>query len=141
MDIDNWIAELHRHGAQEVEQYHQKLRNFGSNEQKVFELLSEARTALLFLKNRWRVTMRDKPDLLLEYDGVSIYGEVKHMNEKETDRLDAEAMAKADPFEVVQVGSVSADEGGHGWEQMCRIAIKKESQYLEGQQNVLIFVS
>ena len=65
MDIDNWIAELHRHGAQEVEQYHQKLRNFGSNEQKVFELLSEARTALLFLKNGWRVSMREKTDLLL----------------------------------------------------------------------------
>ena len=32
--------------------------------------------------------MRDSPDLKLEYDGETIYAEVKHMNGKQTDRCD-----------------------------------------------------
>ena len=84
--------------------------------------------------------MRDKPDLMLAFGGETIYAEVKHMNEKETDRRDAAAMA-AHPFEFIPVGNVIDDEGEHSYQSMCRIAIKKESQYLDGEQNILIFVS
>lgn len=141
LSIESWISELRRRGAQEVDQYERKLQSFRDHDQKIFEMLSEARAALLFLGNGWSVTMREAPDLMLQLDGETIYAEIKHVNEKLTDRRDTEAMAKALPFEFVTVGNISQDEIGHGWEQMYRIAIKKERQYLEGQQNILIFVS
>ena len=141
ISIAPWISELKSLGAKEVDQYERKLKSFATNEQKIFEFLSEARAALLFLRNGWQVTMRDKPDLMLEFDGETIYAEVKHMNEKETDRRDAAAMAAAGQFEFVQVGNIIDDEDEHGWQGMCRTAIKKEPQYLDGEQNILIFVS
>jgi hypothetical protein len=139
--IEPWISELNRLGAKEVDQYERKLRSFGDNEQKIFEFLSEARAALLFLRSGWCVTMRDSPDLVLKFSGENIYAEIKHMNEKETDRREKAAMAEVAPLEFVQVGNVIDDEGEHGWQGMCRIAIRKVSQYLDGEQNILIFVS
>jgi len=141
MEIQQSIAALKAHGAKEVDQYERKLKSFGANDQKVFEMLSEARAALLFLQNGWQVTMRDRPDLMLECEGETLYAEVKHINEKETDRRDAEAMAAAEECEFVPVGNVIDDEQSHGWQQMCATAIHKEPQYLDGEQNILIFVS
>jgi hypothetical protein len=139
--IDQWILALRSEGAKNVDQYERKLRSLGTNEQKVFEMLSEARVALWFLRHGWTVTMRDRPDLKLEFDGETIYAEVKHMNEKDTDRRDQEAMKAADEFEFVRVGNVIADEQSHAWQQMCNIAKRKKSQYLDGEQNILVFVS
>jgi len=51
---------------------------------------------------------------MLEREGETLYAEVKHMNEKETDRRDEEAMAAAGPFEFVQVGNIIDDEKSHG---------------------------
>jgi hypothetical protein len=144
ISIEPWISELKKHGAKEVDQYERKLTSFGNNDQKIFEFLSEARAALFFLRHGWQVTMRDRPDLMLEFDGETgetVYAEVKHMNKKETDRRDEAAMAAAAPFEFVQVGNVIDDEDEHGWQGMCRTAIKKEPQYLDGEQNILIFVN
>ena len=117
-----------------------KLGSQRNNDQKVFQLLAEARAALLFLRKGWQVTMRDRPDLKLELEGQTIYADVKHQNEKETDRRDERAMA-AKPLQFMPVGNVIDDEGQHGWQGMCNTAIKKEPQYLEGEQNVLVFVS
>ena len=141
ISIDWWIAELRKLGAKDVDQYERKLRSFGQNEQKVFEFIAEARAALLFLRNGIGVTMQDRPDLRLELDTEIIYAEVKHQNEKETDRRDEARMAAAGPFEFVQVGNVFEDENQHGWQGMCATAIKKESQYVEGAQNILVFVN
>jgi hypothetical protein len=47
----------------------------------------------------------------------------------------------AGPFEFVQAGNVIEHEDGHGWQGMCANAIKNEPQYLDGEQNILIFVS
>ncbi len=140
ISIDWWIGELRRHGASEVDQYEAKLRSFRGNDQKIFELIAEARAALLFLKNGLDVTMQDRPDLRLGLNGETIYAEVKHYNEKATDRRDAAAMTAA-PFEFIQVGSVIDDEGKHGWQQMCSTAIKKEPQYASGFPNILVFVN
>lgn len=139
--IDWWIAELRKLGAKNVEPYEQKLRSFDQNEQKVFEFIAEARAALLFLRNGLSVTMQDKPDLRLELGNEIIYAEVKHQNEKETDQRDEAAMAVADPYEFVQVGNVFDDEQRHGWQGMCATAIKKQPQYVEGAQNILVFVN
>src|ERR1700720_1394019 len=85
--------------------------------------------------------MQDRPDLRLEFEGDTIYAEVKHQNEKETDRQDEAAMAAAGPFEFVQVGNVFEDEKQHGWQGMCATAIKKEPQYVDGARNILVFVN
>jgi hypothetical protein len=45
--------------------------------------------------------MQDKPDLRLELGSEIIYAEVKHQNEKETDRRDEAAMVVAGPYEFV----------------------------------------
>ncbi len=139
--IDWWIAELRKLGAKNLDPYERKLRSFDQNEQKVFEFIAEARAALLFLRNGISVTMRDKPDLRLELGNEIIYAEVKHQNEKETDRRDAAAMAVAGPYEFVQVGNVFDDEQQHGWQGMCATAVKKQPQYIEGAQNILVFVN
>ena len=140
VSIDWWIGELRRHGASDVDQYEAKLRSFRDNEQKVFEFIAEARAALLFLRNGIKVVMQDRPDLRLSFNGETIYAEVKHYNEKETDRNDAKAMA-ATLFEFIQVGNVVDDEGLHGWQQMCATAIKKAPQYAPAFPNILVFVN
>jgi hypothetical protein len=140
-EIQRWTTALRDSGAKDVDQYERKLKSLGGNDQKVFEMLSEARAALHFLTKGWQATMRDRPDLLLECEGQTLYAEVKHMNEKKTDRRDTEVMAAAAEFEFVPIGNVIADEQSHGWQQMCAIAINKEPQYADGEQNLLIFVS
>jgi hypothetical protein len=141
VSIDPWIGELRMFGAKGVDDYEKKLRSFGNDERKLTEFLAEARAALHFLRNGWEVTMRDRPDLMLRIDGETLYAEVKHMHEKETDRRDARAIANAKPFEWVQVGNIFDDENSDGWQQMCDIAVKKEPQYRAGAQNLLVFVS
>lgn len=138
--IDPVISQLRAHGAKDVDQYERKLQSFRPNEQKVFEMLSEARAAFMFLKAGLKVTMRDKPDLYLELNGQPLYAEVKHFNWKATDTRDEEVM-KAAPFEFVRVGNVVDDEGKHQYEQMCSIAIKKVTQYIADFPNVLVFVN
>lgn len=134
------LNELRRLGARGVDQYEAKLRSFGGNRQKIFEFLSEARAARLFLNNGMEVTMRDKPDLELRFRGETIYAEVKHQNEKAVDRRDDAAM-RARPFEFIRVGNVFEDERQQGYEGMCRTAIKKVAQYVDGAPNILIFVN
>jgi hypothetical protein len=139
--IDWWIAELRKLGARNVDPYERKLRSFDQDEQKVFEFIAEARAAIFFLRNGISVTMQDKPDLRLERDTEIIYAEVKHQNEKETDRRDEAALAAASPYEFVQVGNVFDDEQQYGWQGMCATAIKKQPQYVEGAENILVFVN
>ena len=134
------MARLRAHGAKDVDQYERKLRSFGSNEQKVFEMLSEARAALMFLNAGLQVTMRDKPDLYLELNGQPLYAEVKHFNWKGTDTRDEKTM-RAFPFEFVRVGNVVDNEGKHQYEQMCSIAMKKVPQYMPDFPNMLVFVN
>jgi hypothetical protein len=141
ISIDPWISELRNLGAKDVDQYERKLQSFGQNEQKIFEFLAEARAAMLFLRNGLSVTMQDRPDLRLEFEGDLFYAEVKHQNEKETDRRDEAAMAAAGPFQFVQIGNVVDDEGKHGWQGLCATAIKKEPQYVAGFPNILVFVN
>jgi hypothetical protein len=141
ISIDWWIAELKRLGAKDVDQYERKLRSFRSNERKIFEFIAEARAAKLFLTNGVGVTMQDRPDLRLDFNGEIIYAEVKHQHEKEIDRRDEARMAAAGPYEFVQIGNVFDDEQQHGWQGMCATAIKKESQYVEGFPNILVFVN
>jgi hypothetical protein len=141
ISIDWWASELRRHGAEGIDQYERKLRSFSSNQRKLLEFIAEARAALLFLKNGIGVTMQDAPDLCLNFNGETIYAEVKHQHEKETDRRDEVPMATARPYEFVQIGNVFDDEQQPGWQGMCATAIKKESQYVEGSPNILVFVS
>lgn len=141
ISIDWWIAELRRHRATGIDQYERKLRSFGSNQGKLFEFIAEARAALLFLNNGIGVTMQDAPDLCLDFNGETIYAEVKHQHEKETDRRDESRMDAAAPYEWVQVGNVFDDEQQHGWQGMCTTAIKKVSQYVEDFPNILVFVN
>src|SRR5262245_54329392 len=51
-----------------------------------------------------------------------------------------DALTRAAELEFVKVGNVEEAEGSHAWQQMCKIAVDKEPQYLEGEQNILIFV-
>jgi hypothetical protein len=140
LSISDWASALRSNGATAVDQYEEKLRSFGSNSQKVFEMLSEARAAIMFLRAGVGVTMRDKPDLFLEFNGQQLYAEVKHFNWKATDTRDEETM-RARPLEFVRVGNVVDDEGKHQYEQMCSIAMRKVSQYMAGFPNILVFVN
>jgi hypothetical protein len=61
--IDEWIAQLTAGGVAGVDQYKQKLRPNADNPSGLADLLFEARAALMFRNNGWRVTLRESPDL------------------------------------------------------------------------------
>lgn len=93
--IDDYISLLRTKGATGVDEYEQKLRGNARNQNKLDDLFFEGRAALMFLHHRWRVELRESPDLGLRLNGELLYAEVKHFYEKEQDRLDEQARLAA----------------------------------------------
>lgn len=92
--------------------YARKLRLNAGSPARLYDLLAEGRAALTFLRNGWRVEMRDSPDLMLERDGDVVYAEVKHFYRKLQDELDEQAMdAATDDDLLVPVGATVDLEG------------------------------
>jgi hypothetical protein len=138
--IEYAAATLRRAGALDVDAYELKLRRNAPNVTQVTNHLSEARVALMFIENRDRVTMRDSPDLEIEWLGVKFYAEVKHFNRKEHDEIDEAAMRRA-PGEVLIVGDTARLEGRSSYQQMSDVARKKKRQYVDGAINILVIDS
>jgi len=127
-------------GAIGVEQYEQKLKNNAKNIARLDDLFFEGRAALLFLKNRFKVTLRESPDLKIELDNEVVYVEVKHFGKKEQDRIDEKAMSETKDL-LVEIGDTTATEGSVVWEQIANVAISKADQYVMNAPNILIIES
>jgi hypothetical protein len=127
-------------GALDVDAYELKLRQNSPNPAQVINHLSEARVALMFLENGTQVTMRDSPDLEIEWLDAMFYAEVKHINRKEQDKLDEAAMRSAHD-ELVRIGDTYQIEKRHPYEQISDVARRKKHQYIDGALNILVIDS
>lgn len=138
--INQYIAQLKTEGATGLEQYKQRIKNNTKNPAVLGDLLFEGRAALMFLRNGFRVAMRERPDLQIELDGEVVYVEVKHFHEKEQDRADEKAMREAIDL-LVPNGNLTESEGAPAWKQIATVAIRKASQYMSDGLNILVIES
>ncbi|MCJ7531742.1 MAG: hypothetical protein MUO64_12010 [Anaerolineales bacterium] len=138
--LSQHIAQLKAEGANGLEQYEKKLRSNTKNPAVLGDLLFEGRAALMFLRNGFRVAMRERPDLQIELDKEVVGVEVKHFHEKEQDRVDEKAMLEATEL-LVLIGDLTESEGAPAWTQIANVAIRKASQYMSDAPNILIVES
>jgi len=102
----------------------------------------EGRAALMFSQAGFDVTLRESPDLALQFNNKQLYAEVTHFRKKEQDRLDdAKMRGLGDEDELVPYGNTYSLEGKHAWEQVYEVAIKKINQYKEHAPNMLVIES
>jgi len=136
--VSTVMANLRKAGAIDIENYERKLQNNSGVKEVLEDLLAEANAAIMFLNNNFKVTMRESPDLQIEFDGEVAYAEVKHFREKEQDLLDEKAMRESK--DLVRVSDTATSEGYKPWEQISRVAIKKavQGQYMQGASNLLV---
>ena len=134
--VDRLVAE----GAGGAEQYARRLRDNAGNPSVLDDLCFEARAAFMFLRNGFKVTLREKADLRLELGSEVVYAEVKHFRRKKQDRIDEEAMLKATDL-LVPIGDTTDTEGVHAWRQIVSVATSKANQYMEGAPNILVIQS
>jgi hypothetical protein len=132
------VAHLRETGAINVERYERKLRDNVGVQEIVEDLLAEAHAAIMFLRNNFKVTMRESPDLQIELDGEITYVEVKHFREKPQDLLDKRAMRESEG--LVRVSNTAASQNYEPWEQIAMVAIKTatKGQYMQNAPNLLV---
>jgi len=137
--ISNICTDLEEAGVQGVLEYKQRLMN--NSESTNFEdFLFEGRAALMFRKVGLDVTLRDAPDLALEFNSEQLYAEVKHFRLKEQD-LDDDARMNELGDILVPYGDTVPLEGKPAWEQVYNVAKDKISQYKENAPNILVIES
>jgi len=138
MDIGEHVARLRSAGADGLDQYEARLLHNAGNPETLANLFCEGRAALMFLRNGWQVTLRERPDLQLGWRGDFIFAEVKRFCEKEQDRLNERAMAVSAADFLVRLDDPTCTEGSTAWEQLADVAIRKAPVYVEGAANILV---
>lgn len=123
-----------------MDEYERRLRNNARNSAALDALLSEGRAALMFLRNGFQVTLRERPDLQIRLDEEVVYAEVKHFREKRQDTLDELAMLQATDT-LVPIGDTTATEGKPAWRQVAQVALRKAGQYMYDAPNILVVES
>jgi hypothetical protein len=137
--INRICAELERQGVQGTPEYKQKLMdNSASADFKDF--LLEGKAALMFRKAGFDVTLREAPDLALEFNGGQLYAEVKHFRLKEQDSIDDAKMSEPSD-ELIPYGDTVPLEGKPACEQVYNVAKRKIRQYKQNAPNILIVES
>lgn len=139
--IEHAASILRRSDARGVDSYELKLKNNRANPDQVVNHLSEARVALMFIDNGARVTMRDSPDLMIEWRGETFYAEVKHFRRKRQDEIDEEAMTNASGVLAGPIGQTQRLEGRRPYEQISDVALRKKRQYVDDAINILVIDS
>jgi hypothetical protein len=83
------------------------------------DFLLEGRAALMLQQAGFHVTLREAPDLALEFNSEQLYAEVKH-------------------FRLVPYGDAVPLEGKPAWEQVYDVAKSKIRQYKLHTSNILV---
>lgn len=136
--IQHAASTLRRFGARDVDAFEVKLRMNSNNLDQVVNHLSESRVALMFILNGARVTMRESPDLMIEWVGELFYAEVKHFRRKRQDEIDDQAMRWASGSFAGPLARTERLEGKRPYEQICDVACRKKHQYIDGAINILV---
>jgi hypothetical protein len=137
--ITRICADLEKAGVQGVPEYKQRLiANSASDNFKDF--LLEGKAALMFRQAGFHVTLREAPDLALEFNNEQLYAEVKHFRLKKQDLIDDANMSE--PGDIpVSYGNTVPLEGKPAWEQVYDVVKSKISQYKENAPNILVIES
>lgn len=139
--IGYYVGRLRTAGAHNVDEYEARLRQNASSVPSLNNFLSEAVAALMLLDYGADVTMQDRPDLAVLLKDERFYAEVKHFNRKKQDDLNDERERNAPEFEFVLLEDTIRTEGKSPYRQIADVAVKKASQYREGEINILIIDS
>ena len=134
--INRICAELERWGVQGIPEYKQKLMD-NSASANFKDFLLEGKAALMFREQCFRVTLREAPDLALEFNGGQLYAEVNHFRLKKQDLIDNAKMSEPGD-ELVPYGDTVPLEGKPAWKQVYNVAKSKISQYKENAPNILV---
>jgi hypothetical protein len=137
MDIAKHITQLRDAGAAGLDQYEKRLRNNEPHPERVKDLFYEGLAALMFLRHGFLVTLRERPDLLIELDGDAVYAEVKRFCWKILDGLNQVAMFGATAGVLVRLEGPTETEGKSAWEQIADVAVRKAPQYVDGTANIV----
>ena len=134
--INTICAELERWGVQGIPEYKQTLMN-NSASTNFKDFLLEGRAAFMFRKAGFSVTLRDAPDLALEFNGKQLYAEVTHFRRKDQDSTDDAKMSEPGD-ELIPYGDTVPLEGKPACEQVYNVAKSKISQYKQNAPNILV---
>jgi hypothetical protein len=137
--INRICADLERRGVQGIPEYKQKLMD-NSASANFEDFLLEGKAALMFREVDFRVTLREAPDLALEFNGEQLYVEVKHFRLKKQDLIDDAKMSEPGD-ELVPYGDTVPLEGKPAWEQVYNVAKSKIRQYKQNAPNILVIES
>ncbi len=137
--IPHLINELRKEGVAGLPEYERRLRSNARDTDVFKDLFFEADAALMFLHHGFEVTLREKPDLRIEWNGEVVYAEVKHFREKEQDRIDEQVMCESE--DLVPIGILVPTEGTEAWEQIANVAIRKVDQYKRDAPNILVIAT
>ncbi len=137
--INRICTELERRGVQGVPEYKQRLMD-NSVSANFKDFLLEGKAALMFREVGFCVTLREAPDLALEFNGEQLYAEVKHFRLKEQDLID-DAKMREPGDELVLYGDPVPLEGMPAWEQVYNVAKSKIRQYKQNAPNILVVES
>ena len=143
MEINDFVAkvctDLEKAGVQGVPEYKRRLKA-NSRSTNFEDFLLEGRAALMFRKAGFAVTLREAPDLALEFNGKQLYAEVKHFRLKQQDLIDNAKMSGVGDI-LVPYGDTVPLEGKPASEQVFDVASRKISQYKENAPNILVIES
>ncbi len=134
------LARLRQRGALGVDEYERNLMNNQGCPEVLMDLILEGWSALSFLDNDFKTTLRDRPDLKLELGNEVVFAEVKHMRETEQDRKDDEAM-KAPGDDLVRYGDTTMTDEPPADEQIARVLMEKVLKYDEEAPFIVIIQS
>src|SRR4030042_1464672 len=104
------------------------------------DFLLEGRAALMLRQAGFGVTLREAPDLALEFNSEQLYAEVKHFRLKKQDLIDNAKMSEPGNI-LVAYGDTVPLEGKPAWEQVYNVAKSKISQYKLHAPNILVIES
>jgi hypothetical protein len=141
LSIDHAASTLRQFGAIDVDAFEIKLKQNANNPAQVANHLSEFRVAMMFIRNGGLVTMRDSPDLMIDWLGERFYAEVKHFRRKQQDEIDDSAMRAASGTMAGPLAQTQKLEGKTPWEQICDVARRKKHQYINDAINILVIDS
>jgi hypothetical protein len=135
------VIKLKKAGALGINEYEKRLLNNSGNEDNLNDLLAEGKAAIMFLENKFKVIMQDKPDLKIELNGDIAYVEVKHYRTNKQDFRIKKAMRKE--LKLVCVSNIPESEGGEPWLQIADRAIytAEKNQFMKNAPNLLVLVT
>ncbi len=111
--IPNVCTDLEKEGVQGVPEYKRRLMD-NSESTKFKDFLLEGKAALMYRKAGFGVTLREAPDLALEFNGEQLCAEVKHFRLKTQDLDDNDKMNEPGDT-LILYGDTVPMEGKPAW--------------------------